>query len=118
MALQGAKDADAMSRMAFEERIFDSSYCENASLFPSASRTYISRAPHDWSVGSMWICTPLAASSVQLRGAKDDPEGLAVDHDRAKLRRFDSVRDGIVLVSHVPLEPSQLLVPRIEIAPA
>ena len=45
MALQGAKDADAMARMAFEERIFDSSYCENASLFPSASRTYISRAP-------------------------------------------------------------------------
>lgn len=62
MALQGAKDADAMSRMAFEEKIFDSSYCENASLFPSASRTYISRAPHDWSVGSMWICTPLASA--------------------------------------------------------
>ena len=59
MALQGAKDADAMARMAFEEKIFDSSYCENASLFPSASRTYISRVPHDWSVGSMWICPPL-----------------------------------------------------------
>ena len=107
MALQVAKDADAMARMAFEEKISGSSYaCVNASLFPSASRTYISRAPHDWSVGSMWICTPLAASSVQLRGAKDDPEGLAVDHDRAKLRRFDSVRDGVVLVAYVPLEPS------------
>ena len=118
MALQVAKDADAMARMAFKEKIFDSSYCENASLFPSASRTYISRAPHDWSVGSMWICTPLPASSVQLCGAKDDPEGLAVDHDRAKLRRFDRVRNGIVLVAYVPLEPSQLLVPCIEIAPA
>lgn len=113
MALQVAKDADAMARMAFEEKIFDSSYCENASLFPSASRTYISRGHHDWSVGSMWICTLLSANSVQLRGAKDDPEGFAVDHDRAKLRRFDSVRDRIVLVSHVPLELPQLLVPRI-----
>ena len=76
MALQGAKDADAMARMAFEEKISDSSYCENASLFPSASRTYISRVPHDWPVGSMWICPPCPRTQFSCAALKTTRKGL------------------------------------------